>query len=434
MTGILSVPEAGTVRWTCPFCLLLCDNLSVRVSANGESLELVDGECSAARSGLAQFSGTPSHATPLVDGHACDLAEAVGAAARILGASGQPLFGGLGTDVAGARALYRLACETGAICDPAGGAALMRGVRTLQDRGGYSTTLAEVRNRADLIVCVGGLPGGDFLARCIVAGDELVARRHVVLLGGSDDELAALTAMGAQSGFTSERVALQGDLFSTAAALAALVAGKPVRDSALALATLAESLRAARYAVLVGDTPRLPAQGELIIEAINRVVATLNLKTRAAASWLGGGNGAGTCNEVFTWLSALPLRSRAGPAGLEHEPLCFDASRLLADGAVDSLLWVSSFDATRTPPSTDVPRVVLGHPGLASFAAHRGNVFIPVSTPGIGSAGHLFRADGRAVLPLVPLYRDDSLPLLADVLDGIGQAIRALRAKVGATA
>ena len=62
---------------------------------------------------LARFGAVPSDATSQVDGHACDLATAVAAAARLLAASRQPLFGGLGTDVAGARALYPLACSDG---------------------------------------------------------------------------------------------------------------------------------------------------------------------------------------------------------------------------------------------------------------------------------------------------------------------------------
>ena len=407
------------------------------MSASGESLELTHGDCAAAQAGLAQFSGTPLQATPQIDSQPCEPAAAIDAAARMLVASRQPLFGGLGTDVAGARALYRLACETGAICDPAGGAALMHSVRSLQDRGGFTTTLAEVRTRADVIVCVGGLPStkaGNFFERCGL-GEGLVPRRHVVVLGGSTAaDAAGLAALIRAPGVTTETVPLQGNLFSTVALLAALVAKRAVREvsppgvALAALAALAERLLGAHYAVIVGETDSLPAHGALVIETVNRIVGTLNASTRAGAMWLGGGNGAGTVNSVFTWMSGLPLRSRAGPRGLEHEPECFDATRLLADAAVDSLLWVSSFDATCSPPVTTRPLIVLGHPALATSAARPGAVFIPVSTPGIGSAGHLFRTDGGAVLPLIPVYRD-TLPTLGDVLGRISQAVQTLRLK-----
>ena len=428
--------DTGAARWTCPFCLLLCDDLRVRTHAANDSLQLAGGDCVAALRGLAQFGAAPSAATPQVDGQACDLPTAVAASARVLAASRQPLFGGLGTDVAGARALYRLACATGAICDPAGGAALMHGVRALQDRGSFTTTLAEVRTRADVIVCLGGLPSAqaaEFFARCglgVDADDGRVANRHVVVLGAAPGDAAGLAELGQHPGVTTESVALHGDLFASVAMLAALLARRAVRNPPAPLAALAERLLAATYAVIVGETSRLPEHGALVIETVNRCVVTLNSSTRAGAMWLGGGNGAGTVNQVFTWLSGLPLRSRAGPLGLEHEPVCFDAARLLNDRAVDSLLWVSSFDAESTPPAPGVvaslPLIVLGHPALAASAARPGSVFIPVSTPGIGSAGHLFRTDGGAVLPLTPLYAD-RLPTVADVLDRLTLAIRSSR-------
>jgi len=433
MTDSLPTTEAGP-RWTCPFCVLLCDDLGVQASASGAALELADGDCASARTGLARFSPLPSAATPLLDGRPAALAEAVAAAAHLLVASRQPLFGGLGTDVAGARAVYRLACATGAICDPAGGAALMQVVRALQDRGGFTTTLAEVRTRADLIVCLGHLPlaGTDeFFARCGLGAEGLVPQRHVVLLGGDPADEAGLAALAARYGVTTEVVPLEGDLFSTVALLSALLARRSVRAAPVPLIALAERLRAARYAVIAGETRRLPEQGALIIEGVHRIVGSLNATTRAGALWLGDGNGAQTVNEVFTWLSGLPLRSRAGPGGLEHDPLCFDGARLLADAAVDCLLWISSFDPGSSPPAQPLPLIVLGHPELASSAARSGSVFIPVSTPGIGSAGHLFRSDGGVVLPLTPVYRD-TLPTLADVVDSLVQAVSTLRDKATA--
>jgi len=434
-----AVPVAGKV-WTCPFCPLACDHLSVGCGSGAEPLVLQGGTCARASCALAQFSSAPPEASAQVDAQPCDLKTAVAAAARLLAASRQPLFAGLGTDVAGARALYPLACATGAICDASGGDALMHGLRALQDRGQFTTTLAEVRTRADLIVFVGGLPTD--LApliglRCGI-GEAQLPQRHVVVLGpapGDDATLAAWAALAAAGGVSVDSVPLHGDLFDTMALLAALVlapgAGTPPAASP-ALQALAQRLRAARYAVLVGALASLPAQGALIVEALHQVVGSLNRSTRAAALWVGGGNGAATVNQVFAWLSGLPLRSRAGPLGLEHEPLLFDTARLLADDAVDALLWVASFDAQAVPPPNRLPMVMLGHPALAAAVAVTGargglpTVFIPVSTPGIGSAGHVFRTDGTVLMPLDAVYRD-RLPALADVLGRITAELHALR-------
>ncbi len=62
----------------------------------------------------------------------------------------------------------------------------MHGLRALQDRGQFTTTLAEVRTRADLIVFVGGLPidVAPLIGQRCGMGDPQVPQRHVVVLGG----------------------------------------------------------------------------------------------------------------------------------------------------------------------------------------------------------------------------------------------------------
>jgi formylmethanofuran dehydrogenase subunit B len=148
---------------------------------------------------------------------------------------------------------------------------------------------------------------------------------------------------------------------------------------------------------------------------------TINRTTRAGGLALGGDDGGATVNQTLTWLSGLPLRTGVHRSGLEHEPYRYDTARLLADRAVDVLLWVASFTADLPPPQCDLPTIVLGHPRLAAFCEARPGptVFIPVSTPGIGSPGHLFRTDGGIVLPLTPVY-SDTLPTVSTVAASLG--------------
>ena len=334
--------------------------------------------------------------------------------------------------MAGARALYPLACATGAICDAGAGPALMHGLRALQDRGQFTTTFAEVRTRADLILFVGALPTAQaplIGLRCGI-GDAQVAQRHVAVLGPGAGDAATLAAWSGPGGVTTEALPLHGDVFDTVALLAALVDGRALPEAPEALRALAARLQAARYAVLVGTPGQLPAHGALVVEAVHRIVGSLNRNQRAAALWIGGGHGAATVNQVFTWLSGLPLRSRLGPLGLEHDPLAFDAGRLLADGAVDALLWVASFDAESPPPPNRLPMIVLGHPRLAATAPRRdgaATVFIPVATPGIGTDAHLFRTDGTVLMPLRAVYRD-RLPSVAEVAGRMAAALRSMDA------
>lgn len=390
------------MTWTCPFCPLLCDGFGLQAGSDG-SLALAGSRCPRATAALAALQGPDRSSSALIDGQPVDTASAIARAQQWLRASRQPLIAGLGADVAGARALHTLAAASGAISDASAGAAFAQGLRVLQDRGQFTTTLAEVRNRADLVVCIGGSPTErqpEFHDRCGF-GDEAVPARHVVLLGGTADDLVPLAN---RRGVTAELLPLHGDLFDTVAQLALAVDGRP--GAPPALAALAQALHSARYAVLVWEAWRLPAQGALLVEAINRIVGTLNRKTRAATLPLGGGDGAATSNQVFTWLSGLPLRTR----GAEHEPHVFDTERLLADGAADLLVWANAFGQSAPPPRPRGQKLVLlAPPNMAAHARAPGTVFIPVTTPGIGAAGHLFRTDGVVLLPL-HTARDDGLP------------------------
>lgn len=367
------------------------------MAQSGPPLSLRSGSCAKLQAGLDRFAvaaGPAAHALPAcIAGQPAALDDAVAHAAALLRNSRQAVFGGLGTDVAGARALFRLATACGAICD--GGDALMQSTRALQDRGGFATSMAEVRARADVLLCLGSPPGERyplFDERC---GLQPADARWLVL------------APGGQA----------ADFLAPVARLAALLEGRSTACAPADLSQAAERLQAAEYAVVVIETARLGAQGALLIEMLQRVVASLNRKRRAAALTLGGANGTGTVNAVFTWMSGLPLRTRLAAQGFEHAPLAFDAPRLLVDGDADLLLWLASFGGEAAAPATraGTPRIVIGHP---LFASEPADVFIPVATPGIHHAGHLFRTDGVVLMPLHPLpgLADAGLPTAEAVL------------------
>lgn len=410
-----------TPPWTCPFCALLCDRFGV---AQAETLTPAGTRCPRAARALAQFGAAPSPARPAVDGQPVDAQTALDTAAQWLARARQPLFGGMATDVAGARALYRVANACGAIFDHAHGRALMHGLTAMQDRGAFTTTLAEIRNRADLIVCIGASPSArypEFFARCAVGNepgntDEVGPAQRTVVFLGCDADADTDRALAEQPGVETLAIPLQGDLYDTVATLNALLAGKSLRAGVdPALAALVERMLAANYTAIVWIPADLPgAHATLLVEGFDRLLKALNRTRRAGGLALGGDDGGASVNQTLTWLSGLPLRTGVHRSGLEHAPQRYDTARLLADHGVDALLWVSSFGADLPPPHTTLPTIVLGHPGLAATCADREGptVFVPVSTPGIGSPGHLFRADGGVVLPLTPVY-EDTLPTVA---------------------
>jgi len=412
--------------WTCPFCALHCDGFMPQAQAGRYRLQGTD--CPRAQAGLSHFAVEPQAAVPaLVDGVPASLDAALQAAAARLARARLPLFGGLVTDIAGSRALYTLADASGAILDHAHGEAMMHGLRALQDRGLLTTTVAEVRERADLMVCLGTQPGErypEFFHRCGFGRDAPSRVRHLVFLG------ALPPPEGLAPAVQVSHVRLEGDVFHTLALLNALASGRRLREPVPpVLRGLVQRLQEARYAVLVWDTVQAPPHAALLAQGLHRLVDTLNHGTRAVALLLGGNDGAFSVNQTVTWLSGLPLRTGVLARGLTHEPVLFSAERLLRQQAVDALLWVASFGPEPAPPATKLPCVVLGHPALAAQAGAPDRVFIPVSTPGLGSAGHLSRFDSVVVLPLRPL-RADGLPTVADVARRLAGRVAAAKGGV----
>jgi formylmethanofuran dehydrogenase subunit B len=413
---------------TCPFCGVLCDDLVVE--ERGGSLNALDNACPKARRAYAREL---PESTASIDGRSVPVAAALDAAARLLKRSRRPLFGGLGTDVDGARAALALAERCGAIVDHLHGAALAHNVRVLQTRGLATTTFAEVRNRADLVLLVGADINEDFncfARRCLTPAEALVperlARRRVVHLGPPGQAPR-------QAGLHPEQIdCATGELAAAVSSLRALVGGRELRGASgraatqrlAALRALAATIAESEYVVFVWAPGQLGTDGDLVIGAVCDLVADLNRNRRAAGLSLGGNDGAQSMLATCSWQTGYPLRVSYAGDVLEYDPLRYATARLLARGEVDALLWISSFSAT-APPESALPLVVLGTPGTPPRAASAAapTVFLPVGTPGLDHPGQLIRSDGVVALPLPQLR--------ARGLGAVGALLRELQNRMG---
>ena len=411
--------------WTCPFCPLLCDDITTIVHGDG-ALDAPDVDCPRLTHALTWFS-EPGTSQPAIDAQDIDLESALQRAADILKGASRPLFGGLATDVAGARALYPLAAGCGAILDHLHGDAMAASTAALQDRGAFFTTLSEVRARADLLIvfdCQPSLRYPRFYERVLGGTDHA---RDLIFVGCEVDPAADIVEDS-----RTHSILKDADPYDILAIWSALTEGRSAAsirgDNAIAdaLADLAGRVSAARYAVVVYEPAELPGpHAALLIEAVNRIVKAANRTTRAGALALGGDDGALSVNQAVTWLSGLPLRTRvsmptrlAHEPPLDHDPHRYRTQRLLAAHEVDALLWIASFQPEPLPPglADNVPAIVLGHPAMRSMLGARTatTVFIPVATPGVDSGGHLFRVDGSVVAPL-SAARATALPTVAAI-------------------
>jgi formylmethanofuran dehydrogenase subunit B len=426
---------SGKQDWTCPFCPLLCDDIATVV--HDGAIVAPDVACKRLAHGLASFGANTVACAASIDDQDVDLESALTRAVEILQHARRPLFAGLATDVAGARALYPLAAACGAILDHRHGDAMSAATLALQDRGAFFTTLSEIRSRADLVIVVGSQPSLRYPRFYERALGGTGTARELIFVGCAVDPA---TADVSEAVANAHSILHDADLHDVLAIGSALLDGRgaaSIRDDsgiANALAPLLERIAAARYTAIIYEPAALAGRhAALQIEALSRIVKGINRTTRAGALALGGDDGALAVNQAVTWLSGFPLRTRislpvrlADEAALDHDPYRYRTERLLAAREIDALLWVSSFLPEPLPSALDenVPAIVLGHPALKAMLRARAapTVFIPVATPGIDSGGHLFRIDTSVVAHLTAT-RESSLPTVAMIVDKLADRL-----------
>lgn len=410
----------------CPFCGILCDDLVIDRGADG--LKVVKNGCDKARAGFERKVGNPS---PQIDGKDVSLDSAVAEVARLVRSSRLPVFGGLGTDVEGMRAVMSIADLSGGVVDHALSEGQYRNFRVLQSGGWVLTTLTEARNRADLFVIVGSdihTLHPRFFER-IVCNDKSMfsdtpVKRTVVFLGTGLDQSAAV---GARIGEVISLPAKPDQIGEILVAMRAIAKGTPVADGPIGgldraqIDDLVARCKASSYGVMVWAPPSLNfPNADLTVQAVSEFVKDLNLTSRFAGLSLGGNEGAVSAGAVCAWQSGFPLRVSFASGKPDYDAERYAMSRLLASGEADLLVWVASYTPDLSPPSTTTPMVVLGTPGLKLTATPQ--VFIPVGTPGADHSGLIVRCDNVVSLPLKNLQRS-TLPRTADVLAAIEAAL-----------
>ncbi|HMJ49568.1 MAG TPA: formylmethanofuran dehydrogenase subunit B [Burkholderiales bacterium] len=410
----------------CPFCGLACDDL--RVASQSGKLEVIANGCSISSKAFAGLSSSKPDA-PRIAGKTALQKDAVAAVAEILRKAKQPLIAGLGTDVAGMRALMQIADRVGAVVDHMNSAYFMSNILTLQDSGWIVTTLSELKNRVDLLVIAGTDVTSRFprfFERYVWNRDALFrdSLREVVYFGRGLDTRAGTAPDGRKPTVIACDTRRIGEI---AGAVRCLIAGRPLQARQIAgvplmeLQKLATRMQSARYGVLAWVAADFHFKhAELTVQSLCELVRDLNRSTRFSGLPLGGNEGDMTANQVCSWQSGFPLRTSFGNGGPSYDPHYFSADRMLRESEADALLWVSSFNEKNVPPETSIPVAVLARSGM-NFSKEP-QVHIPVATPGVDHSGHVYRTDNVVALPLRKL-RESALPSVAQVAEEIEKAL-----------
>jgi formylmethanofuran dehydrogenase subunit B len=420
MTEITDVPS--------PFCGIGTDDLAVRV--DGVAIKVTANGCAVTTPG---FETPITDMNPRVDGKEVSLDVAAAKAAAILKNTMLPVIGGCATDVNGMRALLALADRSGAVVDNMNFTFARNNFLALQDSGWMNTTLAEVKNRCDLLLVVGTDLEGfapRFFERYLWNKDAMfvkdTSRRQVIYLGKAPSGKASTSPNGQKAQVYS---CSDDDLPGVIGVLRALVKGRPIQAETVGgiavadLQKLAEQLQAASYSVVTWGAGALAfRQAELTVQTLSEMIKDINSQnTRCSGLPLAGKEGDQTANQVCGWTTGYPARTRFARGYPEYDPYLNDASALIANGEADALVWVQAFNVKSVSPVTNLPTIVIGRSGM--MFAQEPDVFIPVGTPGIDHAGHAYRMDNVVAIRLKKL-RDSGLPSTADALKAIENALR----------
>lgn len=408
---------------TCPACGLLCDDVVLSASPT----ITVQNGCNKGITFFEQSFKCSTSEAPSLAGKATDLDSAIIAAADILRKSKQPLFAGLGTEVKGMRAVLRLAEKCNATLDHMHSEGTVRNTLTFQNSGWLTTTLSEIKNRADVILAIGTDIASShprFFEKTVWNTESLFDKPtpEIIFLGVPLAQNVEKTKAGTAPNGNKPTVipAEPSQLPEIVNALNALLNNKKINSDDVAgvavssLQAVLEKLKNAKYAVIVWSAGSFKfSHAELTIQSITQLINQLNETTRAAGFPLNSGDGDSSINNASTWLSGYPTRNRYVNNKPEYDTYHFSTQKQLT--SCDALLWISTFNP-QAAPSVDAPTIVIGHPDMQFERTP--DVFIPVGIPGVDHTGLMFRVDSSITLPLKKL-RESNLPGLSDVINKI---------------
>lgn len=408
---------------SCPACGLLCDDIVL-----AETSPFTTKNTCLKSINFFEKSFSAHSTNPQVAGKPTDLNVAIEAAADILRKSNQPLFAGLGTEVQGMRALMRLAEKTSATLDHMHSEGTVRNTLAMQNSGWQTTTLTEVKNRADVIFAIGTDIASShprFFEKIVWNTDSLFNKPtpEVIYLGVATENIkAGISPDGklplvipAETANLPEIINALNALMSNKNPLVKKSGGDLIGGVAISsLNLILEKLKSAQYAVVVWSASNLKfAHAELTVQSITQLIARLNESNRVAGLPLNSGDGDTSVNNTSTWLSGYPTRNRFVNGHAEYDAYHFSSKHQLSN--CDALLWVSTFNAHQ-PPDCNAPSVIIGHPNMQFDKVP--DVFIPVGIPGVDYAGTMFRMDSSVAMPLKKL-RESHLLSLSEIIGQI---------------
>lgn len=430
----------------CPGCACVCDDvqLTIQAASEEETPRLMEFQPSCDRGAdwfrsnlespeaFCRYRGAPS-----------GYDEAIGAAADILKRSDAPLIYGLSRSATAAqRVAVELAERLGGVIDSTASLCHGPSIMAIQEVGEVTSSLGEIRHRADLVIFWGCNPAdshprhserysvrpkGQFVPegrggrKVVMVGDEALMKDAAIDDAGTEPDLKIVLPSG-------------GD-FDALRYLQALLEDNPLPNTPKHLRQLMDLMKACRYGVVffgleLAETRMAVGRpdsgiGHLNVTALLQLVAKLNEVTRFAARRMRLQGDVSGADNVLTWQSGYPFAVDYSREYPRYSPGEYSAADLLERGDVDACLLIGAetvpcFSTAARRHLESIPTIVLDY--SAASQCFESTVFLPSAVYGLHTEGVIYRMDN---VPLVARKMTDS-PLLTDeqILQQIMEAVR----------
>lgn len=420
----------------CPGCGCVCDDL--QLSFRDGQLQQVAPACALGEQWFRQRC-VPVDSVCEIRNASAGYSEAVAAAAAILQQSDYPLIYGLSRSATpGQRAAVELAEFLGAAIDTTASLCHGPSIMALQEFGEVTSTLGEIRNRADLVIFWGCSPAtshprhSERYSVCCSGRFTPAGRqsRKVVLIGNADEiQQWQIDNQGTIPDLVIP-VPAGGDFEVLGDLRLALLdpeslAGKPL------LQQLDQLIHAARYGVvffgldLAGNSlwggSRTVLAGRQNVGALLQWVADLNSITRFTARRMRLQGDVSGADNVLCWQTGYPFSVDFSRGYPRYNPGEYSANELLERGDVDACVLIGAetipfFSESARRHLRSIPVILLDSPGCDP-QGFLPTVRFTTAVYGIHAAGTIYRMDNIpfSLQSILPTDLPDDREVLTDL-------------------
>jgi formylmethanofuran dehydrogenase subunit B len=393
----------------CPFCGCLCDDIHLEVK-DGEIVKNDNGCAISKAKFLNRMEDRYTQPWVKKNGEKTEvsLEEAIKKAVEIMSKARRLLVYGLSsTENDAHREAYKIAETTGGVVDNTASVCHGPSIMGVQESGEPAGSLAEVKNRADLIIYWGSNPQfahPRHLSRYVKVPGAYIkdpkAEREIWVV----DIRKSITA-----GIADKSVILEpGTDLEFISALRAILRGHPLDVEEVAghtieeLSEIVEHLKNVKYGILFFGLGLTQSKGRhRNIDAAIRLVQDLNSFTKWNMMPMRGHYNVAGANKTSTWQTGYPFAVDYARGYPRYQPGEFTAVDMLVNGEADVLLNIAS------DPAAHFPRAAIQHMATIpiinidpkkSMTSLMATVNIPTAIAGIECDGAATRMDG------LPMY------------------------------